>query len=70
MNDIAESYQDLGQDFELVNNAVKRILIGEHIERECLAFFTFAKLGCFVKQFLYHFSTTQILGAVAADLLY
>ena len=46
MNDIAESYQDLGQDFELVNNAVKRILIGEHIERECLAFFTFAKLGC------------------------
>ena len=31
--------------------------------------FTFAKIGCFVKQF-FQFFTTQNLGAVAADLLY
>jgi len=43
-----------------------------HIERECLAVSTFAKLGYFVRQicFFYYFFTTQILGAVAADLLY
>ena len=42
-----------------------------HIERECLAVFTFAKLGCFVRQiWFFYFFTTQILGAVAADLLY
>ena len=40
-----------------------------HIERECLAVSTFAKLGYFVRQFFYFF-TTPILGAVAADLLY
>ena len=34
-----------------------------HIERECLAVFTFAKLGYFVKQFFHYFFTTQILGA-------
>ena len=34
--------------------------------------FTFAKLGCFVRPIClsYYFLTTQILGAVAADLLY
>ena len=43
-----------------------------HIERECLAVSTFAKLGYFVsiKLFFYCFFTTQILGAVAAELLY
>ena len=42
-----------------------------HIQRECLAVFTFAKPGCFVKHIKYfYFFTTQILGAVAADLLY
>ena len=40
-----------------------------HIKREYLAVFTFAKLGCFVRQIcFYYFFTTQILGAVAADL--
>ena len=32
-------------------------------------FFTFAKLGCFVKKYFYFFNA-QNLGAVAADLLY
>ena len=32
-------------------------------------FFTFAKLGCFVKKYFYFF-TAKNLGAVAADLLY
>ena len=42
-----------------------------HIERECLAVSTLAKLGCFVRQiFFYYFFTAQILGAVAADLLH
>ena len=43
-----------------------------HIERECLAVFTFAKPGCFVRQiwFFYYFFITQILWSVAADLLY
>ena len=44
-----------------------------HLERECLAVFSFAKLGCFVRLiclFFYYFFTTQILGAVAADLIY
>ena len=44
----------------------------KHIERECLDVFTFAKFGCFVRPIclFYYFFTTQILGAVAADLLY
>ena len=42
-----------------------------YIERECLAVSTFARLGYFVRQIcFYYFFTTQILGAVAADLLY
>ena len=42
-----------------------------HIERECSAVSTFAKRGYFVRQIcFYYFFTTQILVAVAADLLY
>ena len=48
----------------------EKIEILVYTERVYLADFIFAKLGCFVKQFFYNFFTTQILGAVAVDLLY
>ena len=42
-----------------------------HKDIECLAVFTFTKLGCFVnKPKYFYFFTTQNLGVVPADLLY